>query len=108
MSNKHLTRIVLLGIVVVSMLLATTSTVWAYQSYSSAKDNIPAQPACPCYGFGCTVTVETCGWCHSNWCPGGYGVLYNGYIEYKYNSQCALTDTKYGCRYTPCGLGQCQ
>lgn len=68
----------------------------------------PVHAASPCYpGTACCVTSTQCGWCHSNWCPGGIGVLYNGNLKVCYDKNGNQTSVTGSCSWAPCGIGSC-
>lgn len=97
--SYQIMRLALVIMFVVTLVLAGTGTAWA----------IGPQASSPCPGGGaCCITHESCGWCHSNWCPGGYGVLYKGYMKTCYDANENQTSFDMWCGNIPCGVGACQ
>ena len=80
------TRIVMLSLVITALLLTAVSTFAAPIARADAGDYCNTQ--------------SVCGWCHSSVCPGGYGILYYGWIEQCYHADGTRFSVDYGCNYS--------
>jgi len=90
---RGLAQPVLASLVVASLVLTLVSAIAVPPAFAGAGDYC--------------ITTSTCGWCHSRWCPNGYGVLYYGNLKKCYNASGRLISTSAWCDWSPCGVGQC-
>jgi hypothetical protein len=96
MPRNNFAKTALTTLTIASLVLTVVSVIAVPPAFADSGDY--------CY------TYSQCGWCHSSWCPGGSGVLYNGNIQYCYNYRGELLPgyPKAWCSWTPCGFGRCE
>jgi hypothetical protein len=94
MVSLKLSRALLSALILASLILTVTATI------------LP-QPVSADTGDYCN-TQAVCGWCHSNWCPGGSGIQYYGNIKQCYHANGTRFSVESWCDGSPCGWGVCQ
>lgn len=88
-------RRMLLGLTIISLALTIFAVTAVTPAYAAAGDYC--------------ITKKVCGWCHSNWCPNGSGILYYGKYTQCFTKDGKLISTTPGtCTFSACGLGTCQ